>query len=239
VLLAGGVAGLLVGGIGSRVVMRISALAAPDRAQGSITEAGASVGRITAEGTLFLFLFAGIGAAVVGTAFYLATRPWLPRRRRVRAVAFGALELLVFGATVIDPGNPDFTILGHPLLNVALFGSLFFVHGVTLVLLIEPCRRFVSRMAASRWRRRMIDVATVFGLALILVGLAAIGARSGGSDRLVWIVLVVGAAGLTLIDRRRARPVTIPALRVLGAFALALIVVGGAAQLLDAVTTIV
>ena len=48
-LLAGGIAGLLVGGLGSRIVMRISALAAPDRAQGSITEAGATVGRITAD----------------------------------------------------------------------------------------------------------------------------------------------------------------------------------------------
>ena len=239
VFLAGAIAGMLVGGLGSRIVMRISALAAPDRAQGSVTEAGAIVGRITADGTLFLFVFVGIGTAVIGTAVYLATRPWLPRRRRVRAVAFGALELVVFGTTVIEAGNPDFTILGRPLLNVALFCTLFVVHGATLVLLIAPCGRFVSRMAKAPWRWRAVDIATLFGLPGTLVGVAAIGMRSGGSDRLTWIVLVTCATGLTLIDRRRARPITIPALRVAGAFALAMIVVGGAAQLLDAVTTIV
>jgi len=238
-MLAGGISGLLVGGLGSRIVMRIAALAAPDRAQGTITEAGATVGRITSDGTLFLFVFVGIGTAVVGTALYLLTRPWLPRRRRLRAAAFGVLELVVFGTAVIDAGNPDFTVLGHPLLNVVLFGTLFVVHGVTLVLLIAPCGRFVSRLATAPWRARAIDIATLLGLAVTLVGVAAIGMRSGGSDRLTWIVLVVCAAGLTLVDRHHARPITIPALRVLGAVALALIVVAGAAHLLDAVTTIV
>ena len=238
-LLAGGIAGLLVGGVGSRIFMRIAALAAPDAARGATTEAGATVGRITAEGTVFLIVFAGIGAAVVGTAFYLAARPWLPTGRRLRAVTFGALELLVFGTTMIDASNPDFTILDRPLLNVVLLGSLFVVHGVALVLLIEPCRRFVSRMSRAPWRVRAIAVGTALGLVLTLVGVAAIGARSGGSARLAWLVLVVCAAGLTLIDRRRTRPITIPALRVFGAFALAIIVVAGAAELLDAVTTIV
>lgn len=239
VLLAGGISGLLVGGLGSRIVMRISALAAPDRAQGTITEAGATVGRITSDGTLFLFVFVGIGTAVVGTALYLVTRPWLPRRRRVRAAAFGVLELVVFGSTVIDAGNPDFTVLGRPLLNVMLFGSLFVLHGVTLVLLIAPCGRIVSRLSNAPWRARAVEVGTLLALAVTLIGVAAIGARSGGSDRLSWLVLVICAAGLTLIDRRHARPITIPALRVIGAFALAIIAIAGAAQLLDAVTTIV
>jgi hypothetical protein len=239
VLLAGGVSGLLVGGLGSRIVMRIAALAAPDRAQGTVTEAGATVGRITSDGTLFLLVFVGIGTAVVGTALYLVTRPWLPRRRRVRAAAFGVLELVVFGSTVIDAGNPDFAVLGRPLLNVVLFASLFVLHGVALVLLIAPCGRIVSRVSKAPWRARVVGAGTLVGLGLTLVGVAAIGARSGGSDRLTWIVLVICAAGLTLIDRRHARPITMPALRVVGASALALIAIAGAAHLLDEVTTIV
>ena len=63
---AGGLAGLLVGGLGSRVVVRIAALTAPDVAQGLTTEAGAMVGRITLEGTVFLVLFAGVESALVG-----------------------------------------------------------------------------------------------------------------------------------------------------------------------------
>src|SRR5262245_14375558 len=61
VLLAGGIAGFGVGGLGGRVAMRIAALASGDQARGVVTEAGATVGRVTVEGTLFLLLFGGIG----------------------------------------------------------------------------------------------------------------------------------------------------------------------------------
>jgi len=239
VFLAGGIAGFAVGGVGGRVAMRIAALAAGEPGRGRITEAGATVGRITADGTLFLFVFAGIGAAVIGTAFYLLTRPWLPRRRRVRAVAFGALELVVFGSTLVDASNPDFTILGHPLLNVVLFGSLFVLHGFVLVMLLEPAERFVTRLSRSRWRARAIDVGAVLALGLVAIGIGAIGAREGGSHRLAWIVVTICAIGITLIDPRRARPVTTPALRVVGGITLAVIALSGGWSLLDNVATIV
>ena len=180
VLLAGGIAGFSVGGLGTRIAMRIAALAAGDQAQGRITEAGATVGRITAEGTVFLFLFAGLGATVIGTAFYLVTRPWLPRRRRVRAIAFGILELIAFGSTLVDASNADFTILGHPLLNVVLFGTLVVLHGFALVMLLEPSGRFVSGLSRARWGARLVDLGAVVALALTAIGLGAIGARPGG-----------------------------------------------------------
>jgi hypothetical protein len=85
VFVAGGVTGMVVGGLGSRIAMRIAALTARDVAQGLITEAGATIGRITFEGTAFLVVSVGIGTALIGTAFYLATLPWLPRRRTLRA----------------------------------------------------------------------------------------------------------------------------------------------------------
>ena len=138
VFVAGGLAGMIAGGLGSRVAMRIAALAAPDRVQGFPTEAGATIGEVTLEGTTFLILFAGIGSALIGTAFYLIVRSWLPRRRWLRALAFGGLELVVFGTQVLDAGNADFTILGRPVLNVAVFSSLFVLHGALLVLLVEP-----------------------------------------------------------------------------------------------------
>src|SRR6266540_2518149 len=130
--------GVVVGGIGSRIAMRIAALTAREAARGLTTEAGATIGRITFEGTAFLVVAVGIGSALVGTAFYLASLPWLPRRRSSRALAFGCLELVVFGTVLLDPGNPDFTILGRPLLNVLVLGSLFVLHGVALVMLVEP-----------------------------------------------------------------------------------------------------
>ena len=50
IIVAGsGIAGVLVGGLGSRVVMRISALAAPE-VRGMVTENGNVVGEITLGG---------------------------------------------------------------------------------------------------------------------------------------------------------------------------------------------
>jgi hypothetical protein len=239
IFLAGGIAGFAVGGLGGRVAMRIAALAAGDPARGRITEAGATIGRITAEGTLFLVLFAGIGTTLIGTACYIVTRPWLPRRRRGRAVAFGVLELVIFGSALVDPSNPDFAILGHPLLNVTLFGSLFVLHGFTLVMLLEPSGRFVSRLSRARWRARLMDLGAIVALGLAAVGVAAIGARGAGSARFEWITLAICAFGITVIDPRRARLITVPALRLVGAVALAIIAVSGAWALLDNLTTIV
>ena len=162
VFVAGGVAGVVVGGLGSRIAMRIAALTARDVAQGLTTEAGATIGRITFEGTAFLVVAVGIGTALIGTAFYLATLPWLPRRRTLRAMAFGGLELVVFGTVLLDPGNPDFTILGRPLLNVLVLGSLFVLHGVALVLAHRAERPARvggrARTALARRARRRRDV---------------------------------------------------------------------------------
>jgi hypothetical protein len=240
VFVAGGVAGMVVGGLGSRVAMRIAALTAREAANGLITEAGATIGRITLEGTVFLILFAGIGTALVGTAFYLATLPWLPRRRTLRALAFGALELVVFGTVVLDPGNPDFTILGRPLLNVLVLGSLFVLHGVALVLLIEPSGRLVSAVArGARWRARLVDIGTFLAMGLTAIGVVALGGRATGWETIAMLVLFVSAAGLLLLDRRRARPITRPALRIAGGVSLSLVTISGILGLVDAVTTIV
>ena len=168
---AGGIAGVVVGGLGSRIAMRIAALTARDVAQGLSTEAGATIGRITFEGTAFLVVAVGIGTALVGTAFYLATLPWLPRRRPLRAIAFGGLELVVFGTVLLDPGNPDFTILGRPLLNVLVLGSLFVLHGVALVLAHRaerPAR--VGGRARARWRAGLVDAGTILAMALTALG---------------------------------------------------------------------
>jgi hypothetical protein len=240
VFVAGGVAGVVVGGLGTRVAMRIAALTAGDVAQGLPTEAGATIGRITLEGTLFLIAFAGIGSALVGTAFYVATLPWLPRRRALRALAFGGLELVVFGTVLLDPGNPDFTILGRPLLDVLILSSLFVPHGVALVLLVEPSRRLVSAVArGAPWRARLLAVGTFLAMALTAIGAYAAVARATGWEQIAMIVLFACAVGLVVLDPHRTRPVTRPTLRVAGAIALSLLTISGTVALVDAVTTIV
>jgi hypothetical protein len=238
--LAGGLAGMLAGGLGSRVAMRIAALAAPRSAQGLLTEAQATIGQITLGGTMFLVLFAGIASAIVGTAFYLGVRAWLPTRRWHRALAFGGLELAVFGTAVLDQGNPDFTILGQPLLNVTVFGSLFVLHGILLVVLQRPARRLVAAVGGGvGWREALVNVATVGAAALTALGLTAVALQGGGWWNRLWMLtLIVCATGLAFIDPGRARPITRPALRVAGGAALAVIAISGGVALLDTVTTI-
>ena len=240
IFVAGGIAGVVVGGLGSRIAMRIAAVTARDVAEGLTTEAGATIGRITFEGTAFLVVAVGIGSALVGTAFYLATLPWLPRRRTLRALAFGGLELVVFGTVLLDPGNPDFTILGRPLLNVLVLGSLFALHGVALVMLVEPCGRLVAAVVrGGRWRARLVDVGTVLAMALTAIGAFALVGRATGWGTPVTAILLLCAAGLIVLDPRRTRPITRPTLRVAGAIALSLLTISGTVALFDAVTTIV
>ena len=60
--LAGAGLGAVVGGGGGRLVMRILALAAPERSLGQVTENGNRVGEVTVGGTIELVVFVGIFA---------------------------------------------------------------------------------------------------------------------------------------------------------------------------------
>jgi hypothetical protein len=238
VFVAGGFAGLIAGGIGSRLAMRIAALAAPEAVQGFPTEAGARIGEITMEGTVFLIAFAGISSALIGSAFYVLVRSWRPRRRWIRALAFGGLELVVFGTRVLDAANADFTILGRPLLNVAVFSSLFVLHGALLVLLVEPSGRLIAAVAGeSRWRGVAVDITAVGAGLLTATAIVALAVLFGWLGPVI-VALVVGAIGLGVVDPERARPLTRPTLAIVGGVALALIAIGGGVQLLDELTTI-
>jgi hypothetical protein len=240
VFVAGGLAGIVIGGLGSRIAMRIAALTARDVAQGLTTEAGATIGRITFEGTAFLVVAVGIGTALIGTAFYLATLPWLPRGRTLRALAFGVLELVVFGTVVLDPGNRDFTILGRPLLNVLVLGSLFVLHGMALVLLVDPSGRLVSAVAGgARWRAGLVAIGTFLAMGLTALGAFALVARATGWETIAMLVLLGCATGLLVLDPHRTRPITRPALKIVGAVSLSLVTISGIVGLVDAVTTIV
>jgi len=124
-----GIAGALVGGIGSRLVMRLSALAAPE-VRGALTENGNVVGDITFFGTIGLMLLAGVASAIFGAGAYTVVGPWLPRSTVARGLVFGGFLLALMGSSVVDPGNADFVILGDRVLNVAMFSALFIAFGL-------------------------------------------------------------------------------------------------------------
>lgn len=169
--LAGGSAGLLVGGIGGRIFMRIAGALAPPVAQGAGTEAGFAVGEITLDGTLGFVIFTGIFSGLVGAVLYAVFRPWLAWAGRWRGVAFGVLAFAVGSATsdFLNPDNVDFAILGNGGLLVALIVALFIAFG----LVIDWAGTALDRrlpVAASPLVRYLYVQISVFG-ALIALGL--------------------------------------------------------------------
>ena len=78
VVSAGVVAGLLVLGLGGRLVMRLLAATSGSAAQGRLTEAGERVGEITVDGTMGFLVFVGLGGGLVTAFAYLVVRRWLP-----------------------------------------------------------------------------------------------------------------------------------------------------------------
>lgn len=119
--------------------MRIIALLNEDR-YGALTNANATVGEISLNGTLGLLALGSI-AGVLGGLLYLVLRRWLLVPRAWRGVAFGALTLLTVGQPLFDPHNVDFQIFEPILVVIGLFAGLFFINGLILARLLDRIHR--------------------------------------------------------------------------------------------------
>jgi hypothetical protein len=176
-LFGGLMAGIIAGGIGSRLAMRVVAALAPARDQGTLTDADAVVGAFRLEGTLFL-LFTGGTFGLFGGLLYLALRRWMPGRAIGRGLAFGALLLLVFGSLIIEGGNPDFRRFVPSPVSVGLFASLFILYGLIIAATVERLDRHGGAPLRNRYAvvggYAGIAVAGVVGLTRDLDALTAI-----------------------------------------------------------------
>jgi hypothetical protein len=167
--IAGLFTGILVGGIGGRLFMRLAGAAAPDLAQGRGTEAGFRVGEVTFGGSLGLVIFIGIFTGVVGAIFYVVFSPWLSWARWWRGVLFGMVLFAIGSATsdIMNPDNIDFAILGNPELLVAAIFLLFMAFGVVM----DAAFRFLDgRMPRVEGRDATITAPYVM---IALIGLLA------------------------------------------------------------------
>jgi hypothetical protein len=126
--LASVAAGVLVGGVGGRVVMRVSALAAGEEMRGGLTENGNRIGEITFGGTLALVVFAGALGGILASVVVVASEPWLRWLGRVRGFGFGLVVLAVFG----DFTSSDFVVIQPTTLNVSMFLGLALVFGLVV-----------------------------------------------------------------------------------------------------------
>ncbi len=170
-LAAGLLVGIVVAGLGSRIVMRVLAIADPD-ADGSFTENGNQVGEITLGGTMGLVVFVGIPSGVLAGLIVFVVRRWLPAGRPWRGLALSVVLLALLGGTVIDPDNFDFRFLDPTGLAIALFGVLFLVAGLVLAPLAD---RWGSGIPSVLYRQDVTIAGAVVIVVVVALGLTDLG----------------------------------------------------------------
>jgi hypothetical protein len=222
--LAGAIAGVVVGGLLGRIVMRVSGFTAGPALVGVSTSNGNRVGDITFEGTLALMLFTGLASGVVGGVIYAVAEPWLRRARPWHGFAYGAALLLAFGFLVLDPSNFDFRRFGVAVLNVAMFAALFVIFGAATAWLFDAVSRLrMGTGAAARVADVLVWVAVVPAVIAAVLLISSVGGL--GDPRIT--ITIVGPLLVAAIVRWRGLP------EVIGYASLAVGVLLGAARTLS------
>jgi hypothetical protein len=157
--LAAVTSGVLVLGIGGRLVMFLSRLLHPD-AVGRFTENGNRIGEFTVEGTLALLIFGGLAGGLFAGVVWVIVKQWIPDNPF--AVGLGAVA--IGGFLLIEADNPDFLILRPPGLDLVLLLALIFLFGVVL--------HWFDKVFDRRLPARRGPVSTIVFLLLAVVGVA-------------------------------------------------------------------
>jgi len=227
--LSGAIAGVVVGGVLGRVVMRISGFTAGPGLVGVTTENGNRVGDITFGGTLALVVFTGLASGVVGGIVYAVVEPWLRRVRPWHGLAYGVALLLAFGSAVLDPSNFDFTRFGVPALNVAMFAALFVIFGLAIAWLFDALG--VLRIGTGK-AARVVDILAWLALVPAVAVVVLFVGGVAGLDPLL-AILIVAALLVPAIVRWRGLPPVIGHAILIGVVLLgAARTLGGLPQLL-------
>jgi MFS family permease len=236
--LAAAVAGVLVLGVGGRLVMLASRLLHPDSV-GRFTENGNRIGDFTAEGTFGLIVFGGLLGGLVAGVIWVMVKEWIPARPA--AVGLGAVA--IGGFNLIESDNPDFEILRGPYVDLILLLGLVFLFGVVLHALDGL---FDRRLPAATGPVSVILYSLVAALGLPLM-IPAIGILLSEDfwnclHPPIWIgIFLIVSSLATLIWwalhlRGDAEPSA--RLRLMGAGSLLLAVAAGAIRLIAEITAI-
>lgn len=156
----GALIGLVVAGGGSRLAMRLVAVADEREDFGVRTDAGAVVGDVSLGGTVFV-LFMGALLGVLGALIYLGLRRWLPQRTAHRTLVF-ALVIVGLGLGVVIEGNQGDFVFVNTIVSVVSFAVVLLLYALVVPPLVE---RFVPRAAGrSPWGRGLVGVIIVLAL---------------------------------------------------------------------------
>jgi len=114
--------GLVVGGIGGRLAMRLLFVTSDERVRGMVSDDGFVIGQFSAA--TFNLLLVGALFGVAGTLGYLGVRPFLIGPLWLRTATCAVAAGVVVGGLVIVPNGVDFTELSPVPLAVALFVAI-------------------------------------------------------------------------------------------------------------------
>lgn len=129
-------AGLIWGGVGGRVAMRIVLLTSDERVRGLTSDDGFEIGRVSGD-TIFLLIFTSILGAFAGLLYGLI-RMLLRGPRWSVAIAVGVTVAAgAGGGVIVNADGIDFRLLEPLWLAVGLFLLIPGAWGVTVVLLTE------------------------------------------------------------------------------------------------------
>jgi hypothetical protein len=145
---AGGLAGLVVGGVGGRVAMLVLRLTSPDGVRGLESDDGFTIGHFSTATAFLLVATAALGA--LAGLFHVVVGPLLPGR--AGRLAFGALGGLVGGAAILHDDGIDFSLVRPPGLSVVLFVAIPALGAWSVAALGD---RWRARWPAWSWRRRV------------------------------------------------------------------------------------
>ena len=236
----GGIAGILVGffvaGLGGRLVMRMATILHEDTV-GQTTEAGETIGRITANGTLALMTFSGLGMGLVAGTIWVIVSPWIRLRGLSRALVTGVAAIAIGTPSLVQYTNPDFVILSHDPMVIAMLIGLVGLVGFSIALVDDVLEARLPHPPRGIGRSTIAYlVVTLLGLVLILpptVGILLGGPEYTAPVRAGWALAAAGVCTLAWWVLRVRGDSTPPrALRLIGSGSLV------AAVILGFVTTV-
>lgn len=227
--LTGLVVGILLAGVGGRLVMRLAALIVPESAR-AVTENGNVIGTVTFAGSMGLVVFVGLVFGVVAGSLWVVISPWLPAATSARVLLTIPIAVALGTRGLIDDRNRDFAILRHDPLVIASLVILVALFGPALVVVD---RWLDGRLPhAGRGDGRIVaGYAIVTAIGLLLTAFLVIPIILGSDIFVAGVALVlVGFCTLASwwfrIERDGTRP---PRLVVIARGALAVAVVAGLA----------
>lgn len=211
--MAGAAAGLVVAGLGGRIVMRVSMLVASGDVERRLTENGNRIGEFTVDGTIGLLLFGGLLTGLVAGVYWYAIRPTVKSLGSGELPAAALVGVVLGGLLIIDPENRDFEILEPAGLQVALFLGLAAITGLA----VAGFDRVFERLLPRGGRAVFVYLPLVaFGALFLVPAFGSLLSPSfcfcdeppvaTGALLLGAFAVTVGNAGWNVIDPESSRP---------------------------------